>query len=239
MDWKAAILSVLQWIESQGPEAALWIIALQALFVILVIPGPFFTMAAGFLFGMWWGLGAAVAGSTLGAAVAYGIARFAFPARSAPESERRRWVVALEKFVRGGGWTIVLSTRLIPFFPFKLSNYFFGWMRFPFRPFLLGTLVGIAPMTAVSVAAGSVASDLASLLRPGHNAAASRWPWSVAGLVLALALFAYAGYQGRKKLKEMDALNGRAQEDPAAGQALAKAQEKDANRERDTTEGSE
>jgi uncharacterized membrane protein YdjX (TVP38/TMEM64 family) len=239
MDWKAAILSVLQWIESQGPEAALWIIGLQAFFVVLVIPGPFFTMAAGFLFGMWWGLAVAVAGSTLGAAAAYGIARFTFPVRSAPDHARRRWVVALERFVRGGGWKIVLSTRLIPFFPFKLSNYFFGWMRFPFRSFLLGTLVGIAPMTAVSVAAGSVASDLASLLRPGDNAVGNRWPWSVAGLAVALALFAYAGYQGRKKLKEIEILGEGAQAAPLAGQAPDSVPDKDPNRERDATEGSE
>jgi uncharacterized membrane protein YdjX (TVP38/TMEM64 family) len=235
MDWKAALLSLLQWIESQGPEAALWILGLQALFVILVIPGPFFTAAAGFLFGMWAGLAVALCGSTLGAVTAYGIARFGFPARSAPEGARWRWVVVLERFVRGGGWKIVLSTRLIPFFPFKLSNYFFGWMRFPFRSFLFGTFVGIAPMTAVSVAAGSVASDLASLLRPGDHAVGSRWPWSLAGLAVALALFAYAGYQGRRKLRELNVSEGDPRQDPAA----AGIPDKDPNRERDVTEGSE
>ncbi len=202
MDWKDVILSLLQWIETRGAEAVVWTILLQALFVILVIPGPFFTMAAGFLFGMWWGLIVAVLGSTSGAVMAYGIARGFFPHMKNRVAPRPPWTIVMEQFIRGGGWKIVLSTRLIPFFPFKLSNYLFGWMHFPFRPFFVGTFLGIIPMTAVSVAAGSVAADVASLLRPGEHMA-KQWPWSVAGLAIALALFAYAGYQGRRKFKEI------------------------------------
>ena len=202
MDWQTRILSLLEWLEIQGPEAALWIIGLQALFVVLVIPGPFFTAAAGFLFGMKFGLPVAVGGSMLGAVVAYTAGRL-FP-RSPRDSDRGRhaWIIILEQFIRGGGWKIVLATRLIPFFPFKLSNYLFGWIHFPFRPFFVGTFLGIIPMTAVSVAAGSVAADVASLLRPGEHMA-KQWPWSVAGLTIASALFAYAGYQGRRKFKEI------------------------------------
>jgi uncharacterized membrane protein YdjX (TVP38/TMEM64 family) len=205
MEWKSAFLSLLQWIETQGPEAALWIIALQALMVLLIIPGPFFTAAAGFLFGIWWGLLIAVTGSTLGAAAAYGIARILPRSRRFESLRERPGIQLLEQFIREGGWKVVLSTRLIPFFPFKISNYFFGWVRFSFRDFLIGTFIGIIPMTAVSVAAGSLASDMAALLQPGGPPMGNRWMLSLGGLVLAVGVFAYAGYQGRKKFKQMQA----------------------------------
>lgn len=41
------------------------------------------------------------------------------------------------------GCNIVLLTRLVPFFPFKLSNYFFGLTHSSLRGFVLGTIVAV------------------------------------------------------------------------------------------------
>lgn len=193
---------MMHWLEGRRLEAAIWLILLQAALVILAIPGPFFTVAAGFLFGMAGGLPVALAGSTLGAVAAYGIAR-KVPAegmRSRIRASRR--LSALERFMRRGGWTVVLSTRLIPFFPFKLSNYFFGLVRFPFAPFFWGTLVGIAPITLVSVAAGAVASDVTALLHAESPMSPARWIGSLAGLAVALALLAYAARRARAEFRD-------------------------------------
>jgi uncharacterized membrane protein YdjX (TVP38/TMEM64 family) len=235
MEWKAFILSLLQWIESQGPEAALWILLLEALFILILIPGPFFTMAAGFLLGIRAGFAVSICGCLLGSTLAYGIGRYVFPARKTSGQSRRRWIVILEHFIRGGDWKIIASTRLVPVFPFKLSNYVFGWLKFPFRPFIVGTLLGIMPMTALSVTAGSVAADMTALLRPGAEGMENRWPWSVGGLAAALALAVYAGYQGRKKFRETEAASAMESGTHPNEPALAK----DPNRERDLVEGSE
>jgi uncharacterized membrane protein YdjX (TVP38/TMEM64 family) len=203
MDWKQNILALLHWVETQGPEAVVWVIALQALVVVLVIPGPFFTMVSGFLFGPWWGLAVALCGSTVGSAGAYGLGRLLPRSNGIDTLVQRPWMRPLQYLLRGGGWKAVMSTRLIPFFPFKLSNYFFGWVRFPFRDFLIGTVIGIAPMTAISVTAGSLASDMAGLLKPGAQSG-NRWLWSGAGLVIAIGVFSWAGWRGRKKLEMVE-----------------------------------
>ncbi|MFN2310366.1 MAG: VTT domain-containing protein, partial [Gammaproteobacteria bacterium] len=43
------------------------------------------------------------------------------------------------------GWKIVLLTRLIPFFPGKISNYFFGLTEFSLPGFVGGSLLGFIP----------------------------------------------------------------------------------------------
>jgi len=194
------VLELLRWVETRGAEAIVWILVLQALMVVLAIPGPFFTIAAGFLFGLWGGLAVAVAAATLGAAASYGLAQLFPRERVLAWSRRRKPLRVLEDFVREGGWKVVLATRLIPLFPFKLSNYFFGWMRFPFVPFLIGTFLGIIPMTLVSVSVGSLASDMASVMDPSGSARTG-WIVSLCGLAVGLVLFVYAGYQAKRKLK--------------------------------------
>lgn len=234
LHWKEAVLALLQWVESRGPAAWLWIVILQAAQVVLVIPGPFFTVAAGFLFGLWGGLWAGMIGTLVGSVVAYALARL-FPASRGGWAERGQWAALLERLVKRGDWKLVLMTRLIPLFPFKLSNYVFGWARFRFGAFLLGTVVGVIPMTAVSVSAGSFASDLSQVVAHGGRTGA-RWPLSLAGLAAAVALSLYAAYRGRARLRQLREATGegrqRVEREPGS---LAK----DPNRERDSMEGGE
>lgn len=209
MDWKESFLALLGWLEGQGAEAALWLVLLQAALVLLALPGPVFTAAAGFLFGIAGGMGVSLLGSMLGSVAAYGIARMlprgTMDAALAEREGGRTWVRLLRRMVRVGGWRIVLTTRLIPLFPFKLSNYLFGWVRFPFRDFVVGTLLGIVPMTAVSVTAGSLASDVAVLFRADAGTGGGRWVGSLVALTLAVAAFVYAGWLGRRELRALRA----------------------------------
>jgi len=246
LHWKEAVLVLLQWVETRGPTAWLWIVVLQAAQVVLVIPGPFFTVAAGFLFGIWGGLWAGMIGTLVGSVLAYALARL-FPESRGGWAERGQWAALLERLLKRGDWKLVLMTRLIPLFPFKLSNYLFGWARFRFGAFLLGTVVGVIPMTAVSVSAGSFASDLSQVVAHGGRTGA-RWPLSLAGLAAAIGLSVYAGYRGRARLRQLRAAPGKGEKGverrvdglsygthAAASPLLSK----DPNRERDSMEGGE
>lgn len=234
--WSAAFIGLIRWVQGQGVMAAVWLIVLQALLVVLVIPGPFFTLGAGFLFGLAGGSLIAVAGSTLGAVAAYGIGHSLHVIREKrAETTRGRRVSAsaapdgpdttgaqpaeaggcargegwashprmrlLARVVRVGGWRIVLSTRLVPLFPFKLSNYFFGWMRFPFAPFFWGTLIGLVPITMVSVAAGALVSDLSGLTNPDLTAGGG-WIWSLVTLGVGVVVLLWAGVRARALYRE-------------------------------------
>lgn len=203
LDWQTTFLGGMAWLEGRGLEAALWLVVLQALLVVSLIPGPYFTMAAGFLFGLAGGAVVTIAGSTLGAVAAYWIAR------RLPQGGTPRWITSypgwqmMEAFVVRGGWQMVLSTRLVPLFPFKLSNYYFGRIRFPFWQFFWGTLLGIGPISMISVSVGALASDAAALLGT-EGVSRGRWGWTLAILLLAAAGFYFASRRARAQLGDPD-----------------------------------
>jgi uncharacterized membrane protein YdjX (TVP38/TMEM64 family) len=99
----------------------------------------------------------------------------------------------LDERVSRGGWKIIMLTRMIPFFPFKLSNYLFGVMRFSFIDIVLGTAIGSIPIAATNVYAGSLAGDLATM-----ESFSQRDPltWFLYGLGL-LAFLVFAVFLGR------------------------------------------
>ena len=88
-------------------------------------------------------------------------------------------------------FTVVLLTRLIPFFPSKLSNYFFGLTRFPFGGFMLGSLLGFIPFSLHNVYLGSIANDLASLMRGEIQRSNLEWAMYGTGFVITVCAILY------------------------------------------------
>ena len=157
------VRTILEWIDSAGFWAPLIFILIDTLVVIFLLPGVLITMGAGFLFGLVKGSIYIVIATTLGAAISFTIARYAFKEKTAKFFLSHKRAQYLNKFFAADGWKIIFMTRLIPFFPFKLSNYLFGLTKFKMRSFILGTFLGIWPITIFNVYVGSLASSLAKL----------------------------------------------------------------------------
>ncbi len=174
------IVRLLQWFEAQGAWAPLLFILIMAAAVVLVLPGVLLTTGAGFVFGVMEGAIYVVLGTTLGATLAFLIARYLFGKRA------RQFVLARARFrllseeLTPQGWRIVLLTRLIPFFPGKVSNYFFGLTSFSLRGFIGGSLLGFIPFSIHSVYLGSIAADLSTL--GARNAERTPLEWSLYGV---------------------------------------------------------
>src|SRR5258708_37240857 len=104
-------------------------VALYALATVLCAPGSVLPVAGGGLFGpacaSLWNL----TGATVGATLAFMIARYvASDWVSARAGER---LAALVQGVEEEGWWFVAFVRLVPLFPFNLVNYAFGVTRNP------------------------------------------------------------------------------------------------------------
>ncbi len=65
----------MSWIDAQGPWGPILYIAVTALVVVFLLPGVMFTTGAGFVFGVPVGSACVVIGTTLGAALAFLLAR--------------------------------------------------------------------------------------------------------------------------------------------------------------------
>lgn len=157
------VVAMLRWFEAQGAWAPLLFILIMALVMVLLLPGVLFTTGAGFVFGVLEGTVYVVSGTVLGASLSFLIARYLFGERAQAFVMRRARLRLMSDELTPHGWKIVLLTRLIPFFPSKISNYFFGLTRFSFSGFVVGSAIGYIPFSLHNVYLGSLAADLTVL----------------------------------------------------------------------------
>lgn len=194
------VLRLLRWLDAQGAWAPLLFILVMMLVVVLLLPGVLFTTGAGFVFGVVEGTIYVVLGTTLGAAFAFLIARYLFGARAARFILAHARLKLVSEELAPQGWKIVLLTRLVPFFPFKLSNYFFGLTRFSLRGFVLGTFVGIIPFSLHNVYLGAIAADIATLGVRNAERTPLQWALYGAGFLATIALLVYLNRLARRAL---------------------------------------
>jgi uncharacterized membrane protein YdjX (TVP38/TMEM64 family)/rhodanese-related sulfurtransferase len=164
-------------IHDLGLLAPLGHIVLFALGTILFVPGAIFGLVGGALFGPLWGTVLNLAGATLGATAAFLVARYA-----AADWVRRKAGERLDRLMAGveaEGWRSVAFVRLVPVFPFNLTNYALGLTRISLRHYVLASLFCMMPGTVAYTWLGHA----------GHEAAAGNTAAVRYGLI-ALALLA-------------------------------------------------
>ncbi|MBT2529730.1 TVP38/TMEM64 family protein [Streptomyces sp. ISL-99] len=122
------------------------------------VPRPILNLAAGALFGSQAGLAAAVAGTVLGAGIAFGLGRLLGQDALRPLL-RGRALLAADGQLSRHGFRTMLAIRLFPGVPFAAANYCAAVSRMGWLPFLLATGIGSIPNTAAYVIAGSSASS--------------------------------------------------------------------------------
>jgi uncharacterized membrane protein YdjX (TVP38/TMEM64 family) len=194
-DWHLKAIQLLEWLNARGTLVSLLFILIMALAVVLLLPGIFFTTGAGFVFGVVKGTLYVVLGTTLGAVIAFLIARHGFGEAAARWLKARAKAHALVEEIGRHDWRVVMLTRLVPFFPFKLSNYFFGLTPLALEDFALGTAIGIIPFSLHNVYLGA----MAALGVKG----ASPWQWLLYGMGFAatVALLVYLNRIARAALQ--------------------------------------
>lgn len=199
---EARVLALLRWLDGYPLWAPALFLAAYALIVVLMLPGVLFTLAAGFLFGLAKGAALVVIGEMAGAMAAFLIGRTLLGTRAAAVLERHPRLRAFNDCARTDGWRVVLFTRLIPMFPGKASNYFFGLADYSFRDFVLGTFFGIIPFTLTNVWAGSLAADLATLGARSGQRSTLDWWINGGGLLLSVAAAVYLVRLARRVLRQ-------------------------------------
>jgi uncharacterized membrane protein YdjX (TVP38/TMEM64 family) len=126
-----------------GKWAPIVFVVLYALSTVLFVPGSLLTLAGGALFGPVAGTLCNLTGATLGATLAFMIARYvASDWVSSREGER---LAALVRGVEEDGWRFVAFVRLVPLFPFNLVNYAFGATRIHLGEYVIASFVCMAP----------------------------------------------------------------------------------------------
>jgi uncharacterized membrane protein YdjX (TVP38/TMEM64 family)/rhodanese-related sulfurtransferase len=131
------------WLASLGLWAPLAYVLIYAAATVAFVPGIIFALAGGALFGPVWGSVLNLAGATFGATLAFLVARYI-----AGDWVTRKAGGVLKRVIEGvdaEGWRFVAFVRLVPLFPFNLSNYALGLTRIRLVEYVVATLVCMIP----------------------------------------------------------------------------------------------
>lgn len=151
-----------EWVQSLGPWGPIAFVAGYTLITVAVMPAFLLTIAAGALWGFWFGLLLAFSGAVVGATCAFLGARSVFRKVVQRYVNRHPRLLAIDRAVEQEGARLVLLLRLSPAVPFVLLNYVLGVSRISLRDHFIG-LCGMIPTAAMYVYAGKVAGDLTAL----------------------------------------------------------------------------
>lgn len=94
---------------------------------------------------------------------------------------------------------LVILLRLSPAPPFAVGTILLSWMDFPFRTFLLGSVLGMLPRMALVVAIGSQIGQLAEMVRNPSQIPELRWSSLI---FLAIALIGFYWLKSRMANQE-------------------------------------
>lgn len=184
--------TIQNYINSWGLWAPLLFIGLYILSTVAFIPGILVTMMAGMAFGPWWGTLVVSIGSTLGATLAFVIARYL--ARESVESflSKQAWFKRFKDSIEENGFNFVIFVRLVPIFPFNGLNYACGLAPLKIKDYVLGSLLGMLPGTFAYVYLGAAGCQLIDSVVRGDI---SRIPPDVRNtLLIAIALLAFLSF---------------------------------------------
>lgn len=135
----------------------------------LSLPGAaIMTLAGGALFGLGWGLLLVSFASSLGATLAFLVARYLL--RSSLQQRFGQRLAAIDRGVDKDGAFYLFALRLVPAFPFFVINLLMGLTAMRTLTFYWVSQVGMLPGTVVYVNAGTQLGQLDSLsglLSPG------------------------------------------------------------------------
>jgi uncharacterized membrane protein YdjX (TVP38/TMEM64 family) len=185
---------LLQW-QSQSPAGT--VLAFMLLFATvsaLALPGAsVLALAAGVLFGPWWGTLLITVASAAGATLPFLAARRWLRDALLRRHGWRDWLARVDTGVaRDGAWYL-FSLRVAPVIPFPIANPLFGLTCLPAWTFFWVSAVGMSLGSAAYAFAGAGIADWTLATEAGP-------PW---GLVLGLALLALLPWPLRRWLKTL------------------------------------
>jgi len=137
------VAALESWVKSAGALGPLLYMAVYAIATVLFLPGSVITLAGGALFGPVWGTLYSLTGATVGATVAFLIARYL--ASDWVHRKAGGWTRQLIEGVEQEGWRFIAFVRLVPLFPFNLLNYALGLTRIGLLAYVVGSYVFMFP----------------------------------------------------------------------------------------------
>ncbi len=198
------------WFADRGAFGPILYAAAYALGTVMLVPGSVLTLGAGYLFGVGVGFVVVLGGASTGAVFAFLIGRYVARATVERAIKSRPKFAAIDRAIEQDGWKIVGLLRLSPLVPFTLQNYFYGVTSVRFVPYVVASVVGMAPGALAYVYLGAAGGQASQ----GGSWSAAQWVLFIAGLAATFAVVILVGRRARAQLESQgvtDDVSGDAQ----------------------------
>jgi pyruvate/2-oxoglutarate dehydrogenase complex dihydrolipoamide dehydrogenase (E3) component/uncharacterized membrane protein YdjX (TVP38/TMEM64 family) len=166
---KASRDGLIRWYGQYPLGTGLGFFGVYVLATALSVPGAtVLTLAAGAMFGFGLGLVLVSFASSLGALLAFWVARYLL--RNVVQQRFGKWLAPINAGLAKDGVFYLLTLRLLPVFPFWLINLLMGLTTLSARRFYVVSQLGMLAGTAVYVNAGTQLASIqstADILSPG------------------------------------------------------------------------
>ncbi len=191
------------WVGQMGVIGILIFILVYAVATVFLAPGAILTIGAGFAFGLWKGFLAVSAGATLGAALAFLVARFIARQKIEAIAKGNEKFRKIDNAIGKQGTKLVFLLRLSPVIPFNLSNYFYGLTGVKFWPYVLASWIGMMPGTFLYVYIGTAGKAAVSAAAGGEaiRHGWQYWTFMSVGLAATIAVTIWVTKIARDALK--------------------------------------
>ena len=192
------LFSLFDTARAAGPWGPVIIAAAYIPASLFLMPGMILTLAAGYLFGVANGALAAWIGGTVGAACAFIagriLARELVLAGMASNPKRK----ANDRAIAEHGLMFTLLLRLSPLVPYNLLNYLLGLSGISFGQFVLGSFIGLIPVTLMYAYLGTVLREVAETGGADLQLAGSQFALFAVVAIVIIAVTAFVGYSVKK-----------------------------------------
>ena len=132
-----------QWVQQAGIAGPIIFMLIYAIGTVLFFPGSALTLAGGALFGPLLGTFLNLTGATIGATLAFIVARYL--TSDWVEQKTGGRMKQLKQGVENEGWRFVAFVRLVPLFPFNLLNYALGLTRIKLSHYIIASYICMLP----------------------------------------------------------------------------------------------
>ena len=187
------------WIDSLGIWGPITLGLIYIIATIIFVPGTLLTLVAGAVFGLGLGFITVSIASTIGASLAFLIARYFARDKVASMAKDNRHFDAIDAAIEEGGWKVVGLLRLSPAIPFNVQNYLYGLTKVKFWEYVLTSWIAMMPGTFMYIYLGTVSG---AALGGDREKSPFEWVLMVVGLLATVAVTVYVTKLAKSKLDD-------------------------------------
>ena len=152
--------AIQNWLTNAGAAAPIIFMLIYIAGTVFFLPGSVLTLLGGALFGPVMGTFYNLTAATIGAMLAFLIARYLASDWVSHKTGGR--VKQLINGVENEGWRFVAFVRLVPLFPFNLLNYALGLTKIKFLHYSLTTYIAMLPGALAYTYLGYIGKEAAT-----------------------------------------------------------------------------